>query len=96
MNKIKDDQIKIEKNRKEIDEKFFKIRKAARQLSELQFEKVGENVDILEMIVESATAVADDKILAVACAYKLNDITLYTGDNILKAKAKSIGIKTSS
>lgn len=48
------------------------------------------------MIVESATAVADDKILAVACAYKLNDITLYTGDNILKAKAKSIGIKTSS
>lgn len=96
LNKIKDDQIKIEKSRKEIDEKFFKIRKAARQLSELQFEKVGENVDILEMIVESATAVADDKILAVACAYKLNDITLYTGDNILKAKAKSIGIKTSS
>lgn len=96
LKKIKDDQIKIEKSRKEIDEKFFKIRKAARQLSELQFEQVGENVDILEMIVESATAVADDKILAVACAYKLNDITLYTGDNILKAKANSIGIKTSS
>lgn len=96
LKKIEDEQIKIEKSRKEIDEKFFKIREAARQLSELQFEQVGENVDILEMIVESATAVADDKILAVACAYKLNDITLYTGDNILKAKANSIGIKTSS
>lgn len=95
LKKVKEEQSKIEKNRKEIDEKAYKIRKAANQLSELKFESVDENQDILN-ILEPTKAIADDKILAVACAYKLNDITLYTGDNILKAKANSIGLKTSS
>lgn len=96
LRKIEDEQSKIEKNRKNITEKDSKIRKAAKQLSELKFEQASENIDILGMLVESEKAIADDKILAVACAYKLNDIVLYTGDNILKAKANSNGIKTVS
>lgn len=93
---IKKELEKIKNNRKEVDKKAFKIREAARQLDKLPFDRVSVNEGILKMLVKPEDAVADDIILAVACAYKLNDIIFYTGDNILKAKANSIGIKTYS
>lgn len=94
--KVKEGQNRLKKNLEKLTDNSYRIREASRKIEELKLADhlKAENPEIFSMIVEQNNQVADDKILAVAASYKLNDVILYTEDRNLRIKATSIGIKT--
>jgi rRNA-processing protein FCF1 len=94
--KAEGDQARIIHEIRKLKEKGYKIREASRKIEELKLAEhlKAENPEILRLVVEKEISVADDKILAVAAQYKLNDVLLFTEDRDLRSKAISIGIKT--
>ncbi|QEY26363.1 PIN domain-containing protein [Neisseria zalophi] len=85
-----------------LNKKAAEIREAIRKIDELKLATHTENSnsELLTILQQSNTMKTpngenDDKTLAVAVRYKLNDLIFYTNDKNLKNKATSVGVKTS-
>lgn len=90
-------QVEVEK----IKKSAFEIREAIRTIDELKLAEKSEIAkESLLALLQSDKAdqningANDNKTLAVAVRYKLNDVVLYTEDKNLRNKASAIGIKT--
>jgi rRNA-processing protein FCF1 len=96
LKKAESEQTKVNHEVRKLKENGYKIREASRKIEELKLAEhlKEENREILNLVVGGELPVADDKILAVAAQYKLNDVLLFTEDKGLRSKAISIGIKT--
>lgn len=85
----------------DLEKSAFEVREAVRKIGELNLFEFTETADEdLLVLVQAGNKPKtqnegnDDKALAVAARYKLNDLIFYTEDKNLKNKATSMGIKT--
>lgn len=98
--KLQADEQKQQEELRKLEKEGFEIREAIRVIEELKLTENTEsaNAEILSLIQSDSNGKNihsdnDDKTLAIATRYKLNDVVLYTDDKNLRNKAVAIGIK---
>lgn len=101
LNKVQIEQDQQTQKVDKLKKSAFEVREAIRKIDELKLAISTEIEDesLLALVQASNKPKTkneenDDKALAVAARYKLNDLIFYTEDKNLRNKATSVGIKT--